>query len=116
MVRPCAVRSGSSAAALLAVGCALVVVLTGCSRSSGTAAAAVHPSGGSTYSLLQVNLCVSGVAGCYQKVQYPAGVDEAIARIRDAQPDAVTFNEACSGDVAAIARRAGYHWRFSTVI
>jgi endonuclease/exonuclease/phosphatase family metal-dependent hydrolase len=116
VARPCAVRSARSAAALLAVSCALVVVLTGCSRSSGTAAAAVPASGGSTYSLMQMNLCLSGVAGCYQKVQYPAGVHEAIARIRDAQPDAVTLNEACSGDVATIARHAGYHWRFSTVI
>jgi hypothetical protein len=84
------------------------------SRSTGTTAA----SGGSgrTYTLLQMNLCLSGLAGCYAKVAYPAGPEEAIARIRAARPNAVTFNEACSGDVARIARRTGYHLRFSRVI
>ena len=71
---------------------------------------------GSTYTLMQMNLCLSGLAGCYGKVAYPAVVNEAIARIREAHPDAVTFNEACSGDVALIARRTGYHLRFSRVI
>ena len=74
------------------------------------------PSAGSTYTLMQMNLCLSGLAGCYGKVEYPAGVEEAVARIREAHPDAVTFNEACSGDVALIARRTGYHLRFSRVI
>ena len=64
---------------------------------------------------MQMNLCLSGFAGCYGKVAYPAGVEEAVARIRDAHPDAVTLNEACRGDVARIARRTGYHLRFSTV-
>jgi hypothetical protein len=63
-----------------------------------------------------MNLCLSGLAGCYAKVQYPAVLEEAIARIRQSRPDAVTFNEACSGDVALIARRTGYHLRFSKVI
>jgi endonuclease/exonuclease/phosphatase family metal-dependent hydrolase len=116
VVRPCADRSGSSAAPLLAaVGCALLLVLTGCSRSSGTAAAAAPPAG-STYTLMQMNLCLSGLAGCYSKVDYPAGLEEAVARIREAHPDAVTFNEACGRDVALIARRTGYHLRFSRVI
>lgn len=130
MVRPCADRSGSSAALLLAaVGCALVLALTGCSRSSGTGGAlargpstsvgpptAVPPRAGSTYTLMQMNLCLSGLAGCYGKAAYPAVVEEAVARIREAHPDAVTFNEACRSDVALIARRTGYHLRFSRVI
>ena len=65
---------------------------------------------------MQMNLCLSGLAGCYRKVAYPAVVEEAVARIREAPPDAVTFNEACRGDVARIARRTGYHLRFSSVI
>ncbi len=65
---------------------------------------------------MQMNLCLSGLAGCYQRVRYPGVVQEAIARIREAHPDAVTFNEACGGDVARIARRTGYHVRFSHVI
>lgn len=118
VVRPCADRSGRCAALLLAaMGCALILVLTGCSRSSGTAAAAAVPQrAGRTYTLMQMNLCLSGLAGCYRKVQYPAGVQEAVVRIREAHPNAVTFNEACSGDVALIARQTGYRARFSTVI
>ena len=51
---------------------------------------AASRSPGSTYTLMQTNLCLSGVAGCYRKVDYPAGVQEAVAQIRDARPDAVT--------------------------
>jgi endonuclease/exonuclease/phosphatase family metal-dependent hydrolase len=65
---------------------------------------------------MQMNLCLSGLAGCYAKVAYPAVVQEAMARIHEARPDAVTFNEACRGDVALIARRTGYHLRFSRVV
>jgi endonuclease/exonuclease/phosphatase family metal-dependent hydrolase len=114
---------------LAAVGCALVLAPSGCSRSSGTSGpgarepstsmgkpAAVPPSGSSTNTLMQMNLCLSGLAGCYGKAAYPAVVEEAVARIREAHPDAVTFNEACRGDIARIARRTGYHMRFSRVI
>src|SRR4051795_6055718 len=116
MVRPCAERSGSPGALLLAgVGCALVLALTGCSGSP-RARAAAAPGAGSTYTLMQMNLFLSGLAGCYGKAAYPAVVEEAVARIRKAHPDAVTFNEACRTDVALIARRTGYHLRFSRVI
>jgi endonuclease/exonuclease/phosphatase family metal-dependent hydrolase len=90
------------------VGCALVLALTGCGRSS--AADAAH--GGSTYTLVQMNLCLSGLADCYAKVAYPAALQEAAALIRQAHPDAVTFSEACRNDVARIARRTGYRFRF----
>jgi endonuclease/exonuclease/phosphatase family metal-dependent hydrolase len=65
---------------------------------------------------MQMNLCLSGLAGCYAKAAYPAVVEEAVARIREARPDAVTFNEACRDDVVRIARRTGYRLRFSRVI
>jgi hypothetical protein len=61
---------------------------------------------------MQMNLCLSGFAGCYRKAAYPAVVEEAVTRISQAKPDAVTFNEACGSDVALIARRTGYHLRF----
>ena len=97
----------------------LVLALAGCARSAATTSALV-PSGGapggSSYTLMQMNLCLSGLAGCYGKVEYPAVLDEAVARIREAHPDAATFNEACRNDVALIARRTGYHLRFSRVI
>jgi len=95
----------------------MVLALSGCGRSSGGAVAREpSPAASSTYTLMQMNLCLSGLAGCYGKVAYPAVVQEAVARIRQARPDAVTFNEACRNDVARIARRTGYHLRFSRVI
>jgi endonuclease/exonuclease/phosphatase family metal-dependent hydrolase len=71
---------------------------------------------GTAYSLMQMNLCLSGLAGCYGKTEYPAVVEEAVTRIREAHPDAVTLNEACRSDIARIARRTGYRMRFSRVI
>jgi endonuclease/exonuclease/phosphatase family metal-dependent hydrolase len=65
---------------------------------------------------MQMNLCLSGLAGCYGKAAYPAVVEEAVARIREARPDAVTVNEACRSDIGRIARLAGYRPRFSRVI
>jgi endonuclease/exonuclease/phosphatase family metal-dependent hydrolase len=89
------------------VACLLVLVLAGCGGS---------PERDSTYALMQMNLCLSGLAGCYAKTAYPAVVEEATAQIRKARPDAVTINEACRADVALIARRTGYHARFSRVV
>jgi endonuclease/exonuclease/phosphatase family metal-dependent hydrolase len=43
-------------------------------------------------------------------------VEEAVTRIRQTHPNAVTFNEACAADVAVIAQETGYHLRFSRVI
>jgi endonuclease/exonuclease/phosphatase family metal-dependent hydrolase len=65
---------------------------------------------------MQMNLCLSGLAGCYRKAAYPAVAEEAVARIDEARPDAVTVNEACRGDVERIARRTGYILRFSRVL
>jgi endonuclease/exonuclease/phosphatase family metal-dependent hydrolase len=115
MVRPCADRSRSPAPLLAAVGCALVLALAACGQSSDTRAV-VPPPAGPTYTLMQMNLCLSGLGGCYGKAAYPAVVKEAVVRIREAHPNAVTFNEACRGDVARIARRTGYHLGFSSVI
>jgi hypothetical protein len=89
-----------------AIGCAVVFACSSVSLASPA---------GAPYTLMQMNLCLSGFAGCYGKVAYPAGVDEAVARIRAARPDAITLNEACRGDAARIARRTGYHLRFSAV-
>jgi endonuclease/exonuclease/phosphatase family metal-dependent hydrolase len=104
---------------LAAVGCALGLGLAGCGRSSDTGGAVAREPAtpaGSTYTVMQMNLCLSGQAGCYGRTAYPAVVDEAVTRIREAQPDAVTVNEGCRSDVALIARRTGYHLRFSRVL
>src|SRR5918995_3467276 len=111
-VSHCAGRPRSCVVLLVAaLGCVLVLASAGCGRSSGTV-----PPAGSPFALMQMNLCLSGLAGCYGKAAYPAVVEEAVARIRDADPDAVTVNEACHRDVVRIARRTGYHLRFSRVI
>ena len=117
MVRPCADWPGR----LAAIGCGLVLAVSGCGRASPTTGVVTHerlrtPAASSTYALMQMNLCLSGVAGCYGKTAYPAVVEEAVARIREARPDAITVNEACRGDVTRIARRTGYHVRFSRVL
>lgn len=100
-----------------AVACALVLALCGCSGSAGTSRApAMPPPASSTYTLMQTNLCLSGLADCYAKAAYPAEVEAAVAQIREAHPDAVTLNEVCRSDVARIALRTGYHLRFTRVI
>jgi endonuclease/exonuclease/phosphatase family metal-dependent hydrolase len=90
---------------LAAVAAALVVAW---SQSVGSAS--------SSFTLMQMNLCLSGLSACYVKTDYPAVLQETVARIRDADPDAVTLNETCRGDVARIARQTGYHMRFTQVI
>jgi endonuclease/exonuclease/phosphatase family metal-dependent hydrolase len=108
----------------VAVGCALVVALTGGSRPPATTEAPASAPGhagltrgtGSTFSLMQMNLCLSGLAGCYDRAAYPAVVLEAVARIREARPAAVTLSEACARDAGQIAESTGYHLRFARVI
>ncbi len=97
----------------------LLLVLTAVftvGAASSAAAARPASAGPPQLSLLQMNLCLSGLAGCYPRTAYPAVVEEAIAKIQQTRPDAVTLNEACSGDVARIAAATGYDYRFSTVI
>ena len=91
---------------LAAAGCALALATSACNASSGR----------SNYTLMQMNLCLSGLAGCHGRSAYPAVVEDAVALIREAGPDAVTLNESCRNDVARIARRTGYHLRFTRVI
>jgi endonuclease/exonuclease/phosphatase family metal-dependent hydrolase len=111
------------------VGCALVLALTAWSRFAGTAEAPAREASRAvagqpvvpraatpSFTLLQMNLCLSGLANCYAAAAYPAGLWEAVARIRETRPDAVTLNETCRRDVERIARRTGYHLRFSRVM
>lgn len=65
--------------------------------------------------LLQLNMCLSGVANCYSAAGYPAKIREAVATIRSTAADVVVINEACSGDAALIAQQAGMSLNFSTV-
>jgi hypothetical protein len=49
--------------------------------------------------VLQLNLCNSGVAGCYEGGR---SIPEGATAIRNAAPDVVTLNEICSGDIAPL--------------
>ncbi|WP_050669659.1 endonuclease/exonuclease/phosphatase family protein [Luteipulveratus halotolerans] len=97
-----------------ALAAALTVVATG-ALTAPAASAAERPEP-RTHSLLQLNLCLSGLAGCYPRTAYPTVLDEAAAVIERNSPDAVTVNEGCSGDAATLAERTGYHVAFTTVI
>lgn len=70
---------------------------------------------GTPYTMLQMNLCLSGLAGCYGSTAHEAVVDQAVRAIGAVDAEAVSINEACRGDAVAIARRTGYHVRFATV-
>jgi endonuclease/exonuclease/phosphatase family metal-dependent hydrolase len=122
------VRKRSAMLLVAAVAGVLVLALSDGSRVAGTSGALAHrrptsvdtraapPGSGSTFTLMQMNMCLSGLAGCYAEVAYPAAVQEAVRRVSEAHPDAVTLNEACRRDVASIASRTGYHVRFSRVL
>ncbi len=69
----------------------------------------------STYTVLQMNLCLSGMADCFAAAEYPTVVEEAASQIQAADPDAVTINEVCRSDGVSIARRTGHHIRFVPV-
>src|SRR5215218_7078235 len=98
MARPGAdLRMRSAVLLLAAVGGAVVLAVSSEGRSERTGVAAA-PASGPTVTLMAMNLCLSGLAGCYGRVAYPAVVQEAAARIDEANPDAVAFNEACEGD------------------
>ena len=56
--------------------------------------------GGDVTRVLQLNLCNSGLAGCFTG----RAVDRAAAVIRAEEPDVVTLNEVCEGDLPVLER------------
>jgi endonuclease/exonuclease/phosphatase family protein len=56
--------------------------------------------GGDATRVLQLNLCNSGLAGCFTG----RAVDRAVAVIHAEEPDVVTLNEVCEGDVPVLER------------
>jgi endonuclease/exonuclease/phosphatase family metal-dependent hydrolase len=99
-------------AIMLAVAASAVVALTPAVSSVSSSFA---DSSDSAYQLLQMNLCLSGQAGCYSRDVYPSILDEATRQIADQEPEAVTLNEVCSADAAELARHAGYELSFAAV-
>ena len=80
-------------------GCAATVV--GCLVAGLLVTGATTPvPGGDVTRVLQLNLCNSGLAGCFTG----RAVDRAAAVIRAEEPDVVTLNEVCEGDVPVLER------------
>ncbi|MFJ6674888.1 endonuclease/exonuclease/phosphatase family protein [Actinosynnema sp. NPDC091369] len=94
-------RSRRAAGAALAV-----LLLCGLVTPPATAATA--------FKVLQLNLCNSGVAGCYQGGQ---AVGEAVTMIQRRLPDVVSVNEVCLSDLprltAAVGTTAEYRFAFA---
>jgi Endonuclease/Exonuclease/phosphatase family len=95
-------RSSRGLWQLVALGCCLVWVVT--SLTGATAASQLSGSAGYMkrpyLRALQLNLCNSGIAGCYtgRSVRVAAEV------IRAERPDIVTLNEVCQDDVSVLER------------
>ncbi len=100
-------------ARLLVLTVAILVVVT---PGPAVSSAPSTPQRGTPYTVLQMNLCLSGTADCYTRTAYPAIVQEAAEQVMAQDPQAVTLNEACRGDAADIARRTGYRMRFTAVL
>jgi hypothetical protein len=62
-----------------------------------------------SYSVLQMNICNSGKAGCYTGMATAGAID----LINDRKPSVLTLNEACSSDWADIKARTGYDGVFT---
>jgi endonuclease/exonuclease/phosphatase family metal-dependent hydrolase len=69
----------------------------------------------SAYTLVQMNLCLSGRAACFPRVRYPLGVRDATDVITNNRADVVTLVEVCRADVDEIAAKTGLHVRFAAV-
>lgn len=81
----------------------LIAVLAGCAEVTAAAPLVADPPPAppaGSVRVLQMNLCNSGIAGCYAGGR---SIDEAAAVIRAEVPDLVTLNEVCEGDVSALA-------------
>ena len=102
----------------------MIVVVAGCAPGPGptpgpttagsTAAAAPTPAPAPAAPLrvLQLNLCSSGIAGCYTG----RSTDQAAAVVRAEAPDLVTLNEVCQDDVADLERALADAVPDSTVV
>lgn len=93
---------------VVATGC-LVAFLAGCATAASGSDAGPVPSSAPASAargqapsvrVLQLNLCGSGIAGCYTG----RSTAEAAAVVRAERPDLVTLNEVCRGDVTTLER------------
>jgi endonuclease/exonuclease/phosphatase family metal-dependent hydrolase len=84
----------------VAGGCSLVsaIALAACEGASSDMTPRSDSGASMTFRVLQMNLCDSGIAGCYTG----RSVAEAAAVIRAQRPDIVTLNEVCRDDVSVL--------------
>jgi hypothetical protein len=73
-------------------------------KSAKTADVAAQAEATGDFTVLQMNLCNSGKAKCYEDGK---SIPEGIDRIRKVNPNVTTLNEVCREDVTAIARETG---------
>lgn len=64
-----------------------------------------HATAATTIKVLQLNICHSGVAGCYTGAE-PV-LAKAVSVIASTKPQVVSVNEACAGDVARLRTAMG---------
>jgi hypothetical protein len=72
---------------LMAIGLLVVPSTAGCTGTTST---------GTTITVLQLNICHGGMAGCYRG---DAALTKAAEVIRSSKPQVLSVNEACSGDI-----------------
>lgn len=86
----------------VAGGCCLLsaIALAACAGASSDMTLRSGSGGSMTFRVLQMNLCDSGIAGCYTG----RSVAEAAAVVRAQRPDIVTLNEVCRDDVSVLER------------
>ena len=84
----------------MALGCCLAVAVVAGSSSAGDGTRRSGDVTRMSLRILQMNLCDSGIAGCYTG----RSVAEAAAVIRAERPDVVTLNEICDEDVSVLDR------------
>jgi len=80
---------------------------------AGVSAAATSLPARYPFWVLQMNLCNSGFAGCYDGGK---SVPEAVAAIQNSAPDVVTLNEICDGDLAQLGNALADVYSGSTVV
>lgn len=93
----------------------VALVVSMLSQPGGGSPRPAGPVGGTPFTVVQMNLCLSGLSGCFPRTRYPSVVAEAVREIRRNRAAAVTLAEACSGDVRHIAHVVGYTARFAAV-
>lgn len=98
----------------LAAACAALLV--GCSAGSGAVTEDPPAVVGGELTLVEMNLCLSGIATCLGGGDRAATVAEGIALVRENDADLVVVTEACAGDARRIASATGLHLTFSTVL